>query len=83
MVNSKPPQLYQHVLSKHAGSAPTECFPVELKGFDPNDPNKNAGTPAAGTTAAAPVKPKKAPTKEAGLDDLLNAGLSSGKKGAK
>jgi Zinc-binding len=79
MVNSKPPQLYLHVQQKHPGAAPTECFPVELKDFDPNDPEKKAAAAAAGS-GAVPVKPKKVPPKDAGLDDLLNAGLAP-KKG--
>lgn len=81
MVNAKPPQLYIHVQQKHPGAAPTECFPVELKDFDPNDPEgKLADVGAA--SSVAPVKPKKAPSKDPGLDDLLNAGLAP-KKGKK
>jgi hypothetical protein len=80
MVNSKPPQLYLHVQQKHPGAAPTECFPVELKDFDPNDPEKKLAGAGAAAAATAPVKPKKIPTKDPGLDDLLNAGLAKGKK---
>lgn len=80
MVNSKPPQLYLHVQQKHPGAAPTECFPVELKDFDPNDPEKKLAGASAAAAATAPVKPKKIPTKDPGLDDLLNAGLAKGKK---
>lgn len=81
MVNAKPPQLYQHVVQKHAGSLPTECFPVQLKDFDPNDPtgkNKPASTGSSGV-----VKPKKTVKKDNKLDDLLSAGLAASKKGKK
>lgn len=79
MVNARPPLLLQHVTAKHpGGTAPEECFP-ELKDWDPNDPD---GTKkAAAASAAAAAKPKKTVKKnDAGLDDLLSAGLSKGKK---
>ena len=83
MANARPPLLYQHVLAKHpAGTELTACFPTQLKDFDPNDPKgekKTASQPAGGA-----IKPKKASKKkDDGLDDLLNAGLSAGKKKGK
>lgn len=83
MVNSKAPLLYQHVVAKHpSGTDFLACFPVQLKDFDPADPEgkKKAAT---ATTASGPVKPKKAKKKDEGLDDLLNAGLAGKKKGKK
>lgn len=81
MVNARPPLLYQHVVAKHpAGTDPVACFPVQMKDFDPNDPKGEKKAKAAGgSTTAKPVK-KKAPKKDDGLDDLLNAGLTKGKK---
>jgi Zinc-binding len=74
MINVKPHTLHLHVTSKHpAGTAPESCFPT-LKGFDPNAPE----VAAAPAPAAAAPKPKK--KVEPGLDDLLNAGLTKGKK---
>ena len=81
MVNAKPPQLYQHVVQKHAGSLPTECFPVELKDFDPNDPDGKNKASSTGTGAV--VKPKKTVKKDNNLDDLLSAGLAATKKKGK
>lgn len=83
MVNAKPPLLYQHVVAKHpAGTNMLECFPVQLKDFDPADPEgKNKA--ASASTSSGPVKPKKTKKKDDGLDDLLNAGLAAGKKGKK
>ena len=84
MVNSRPPLLWQHVQAKHPpGTAPTDCFPVQLKDFDPNDPTgEKAAKEAAAAGAAAPPKPKKVVKKDPGLDALLDAGLA-GKKGKK
>lgn len=77
MVNAKPPVLYLHVTSKHdAGTDPATCFDI-LKDYDPNDPK---GEKKASTAAAGPVKPKKSKKKEENLEDLLDAGLSMGKK---
>lgn len=79
MVNARPPLLYQHVIAKHpAGTDPKVCFPVQMRDFDPNDPNgeKKASTGADG----APIKPKKVVKKNADLDALLDAGLTAGKK---
>jgi Zinc-binding len=74
MINVKPPTLMLHVTSKHpAGTDPASCFP-SLKDYDPNAP-----ATAAPAAAAAPIKPKKKPA-DAALDDLLNAGLTKGKK---
>ena len=79
MVNARPPLLYQHIVAKHPDKVNdlTACFPVELKGWDPNDPK--------GEKAAAAAKAAKKPTKKkaaggADLDALLDAGLSKGKK---
>ena len=78
MSNSRPALMYQHVIAKHpAGTDPLSCFPVQLKDFDPNDPD---GKKKAATSSAAPVKPKKVKKKDDNLDDLLNAGLKKGKK---
>lgn len=72
MVNVKPPTLLQHVTAKHpAGTDPASCFP-SLAGYDPN------ATAAAPAPAAAKVAPKKKKA-DAGLEDLLNAGLAKGK----
>jgi hypothetical protein len=74
MVNVKPPTLLLHVTAKHPTCTdPTECF-SSLAGFDPNAP-KTAPVAAA----SEPVKPKKKKV-VAGLDDLLDAGLSKSKK---
>ena len=79
-----PPLLWQHVQAKHpAGTDPSACFPELLKDFDPNDPKGEKK--AAADKAAAAEKAKKAAAKKKkaaadGLDDLLNAGLSKGKK---
>ena len=83
MVNARPPLLWQHVTAKHPpGTAPTACFPVHLKDFDPEDPKGEKA--AAAAKAAAAKKAKKATKKnDADLDSLLDAGLSKGKKGKK
>ena len=80
MINSRPPLLYQHVVAKHpAGTDPAACFPVQMKDFDPNDPKgEKKAASSAKTTTVAPKK--KAPKKDDGLDALLDAGLSKGKK---
>lgn len=82
MVNARPPLLYQHVVAKHPpGTDPVACFPVHMKDFDPNDPKgekKAAAAKSAGGSKPAPKK--KAPKKDDGLDALLDAGLSKGKK---
>lgn len=76
MVNAKPPVLYLHVTSKHEpGTDPATCFDI-LKDFDPNDPKGLK----KGSTASGLVKPKKNKKKEENLEDLLDAGLSMGKK---
>ena len=77
MANSKPPTLYQHVVAKHDGTDPLACFPQQLQGFDPNDPN---GEKKAPTTPGATVKPKVVKKKEDPLDLLLDAGLKPKKK---
>jgi hypothetical protein len=79
MVNARPPLLYQHVIAKHpAGTDPKVCFPVQMKDFDPNDPNGDKAPPAA--ASGAPVQAKKVVKKNADLDSLLDAGLTAGKK---
>lgn len=85
MVNAKAPLLWQHVQAKHPpGTAPTACFPVQLKDFDPNDPNGEKAAKEAAKGGAAPVKPKKVTKKkDDGLDALLDAGLAATKKGKK
>lgn len=76
MINVKPPTLLMHVTAKHpAGTDPAACFPV-LAGYDPNAPAEAA---APASAAAVAPKPKKKPA-DPGLDDLLNAGLTKGKK---
>jgi hypothetical protein len=77
MVNVKPPTLYLHVTSKHAGTAAVECF-TSLKDFDPEDPKGLKKTAAAGA-ATGVVKKSKKPV---GDLDLLSAGLKT-KKGSK
>jgi hypothetical protein len=77
MCNARPPIMYLHVQTKHAGTTPTDCFPVELKDYDPNNPD---GVKAAAPAATGPIKPKKVKKKDDGLDALLDAGMSKGKK---
>jgi hypothetical protein len=73
MINVKPPTLMLHVTAKHpAGTNPVECF-ASLANYDPNA----KAAPAAAAAATAAPKKKKV---EAGLDDLLNVGLTKGKK---
>jgi hypothetical protein len=62
--------LHSHCVSKHPTLEPAVCFP-SLAGFDPN---------AVEVATAAPVARKVVKKKEVGLDDLLSAGLSKGKK---
>jgi len=77
MVNAKPPVLYLHVTSKHEpGTDPATCFPA-LKDFDPNDPK---GEKKAEKAKAAEKAKKTKKKNDAGLDDLLNAGLAGSKK---
>lgn len=80
MINVKPPTLHLHVTAKHPTCTdPTECFDC-LAGYDPNDPKGLKAAAAAPPAAAAgPIKPKKKKV-DAGLDDLLSAGLTKGKK---
>ena len=85
MSNARPPLLYQHVVAKHPDkvSDPLVCFPVLLKGFDPNDP-KGEKKATADKAAAAKKSAKKSSKKnDGGLDDLLSAGLAAGKKKGK
>mmetsp|Transcript_35390 Transcript_35390/g.73708 ORF Transcript_35390/g.73708 Transcript_35390/m.73708 type:complete len:82 (-) Transcript_35390:139-384(-) len=80
MVSAKAPLLWQHVVAKHpADTKPTDCFPVLLKDFDPEDPTGEKAKKAEDAKKAAAVK-KKAKKKDDNLDDLLNAGLTKGKK---
>lgn len=87
MVNSRPPLLYQHLVAKHPDmlddpSKWVQCLP-DLAGFDPDDPKGEKA--AAKEKADADAKAKKEAKKknDAGLDDLLNAGLSVGNKKGK
>lgn len=80
MVNAKPPLLWQHVVAKHPGTAPTACFPIHLKDFDPNDPK---GEKKAAEAKKNPVKKKVVKKKDDDLDALLDAGLAKKKKGKK
>ncbi|KAL7529690.1 hypothetical protein ACHAXR_003096 [Thalassiosira sp. AJA248-18] len=78
MVNVKPPTLYLHMTSKHKDMTdPGLCF-ESMKGYDPEDPTGEKAAAAAAKNK--PVVKKKAKKPEASLDDLLNAGLSTGKK---
>lgn len=82
MVNAKPPVLFLHVTSKHEpGTDPVSCFPT-LKDFDPDDPKGLKKAAADKAAAAAKAKKKKAAA-GGDLDDLLSAGLSTGKKKGK
>jgi len=85
MVNARAPLLWQHVQAKHPpGTSPTECFPVQLKDFDPEDPTGEKKAKEEAAKGGVVVKPKKTvKKKDAGLDDLLNAGLAAAKKGKK
>jgi hypothetical protein len=85
MVNAPPPVLHSHIVAKHPElteqSQFTQCF-LELADFDVNDPKGEKAAAAAKVAAAA--KPKKAASKGgANFDDLLNVGLTKGKKGKK
>jgi hypothetical protein len=76
MVNVTKPTLHLHITAKHATVTDfTECFD-QLAGYDPNDPKGEKAAAAAAPAAA--IKPKK--KKDDGLEDLLNAGLTKGKK---
>jgi hypothetical protein len=83
MSNARPPLLYQHVVAKHpAGTDPLSCFPVQLQGFDPSDPEGTkaaAAAAASGSGAAAAPKPKPVKKKDDGLDALLDAGIKKKK----
>jgi len=72
MVNVKMELLADHVAKRHPGKSNTECFDA-LAGWDPN-------APAPAACVAAPVAKKKKPKKEDDLSDLLDAGLTMGKK---
>jgi hypothetical protein len=67
----------------------TTCPPVdynsftELVGFDPNDPKGEKAAKAEAEAAKLAAAKKKKAAGAADLDDLLNAGLSKGKKGKK
>jgi Zinc-binding len=75
MANARPPLLYQHVVAKHpVGTDPLTCFPIQLQGFDPNDPNGEKKVTTSSTNGAT-VKPKVVKKKDDGLDALLDAGL--------
>lgn len=77
MVNARPPVLYLHVTSKHdPGTDPASCFP-QLAGFDPNDPK---GEKAAAQKAAPATTVKKTKKKKEDTLDLLEVGLTKGKK---
>lgn len=80
MVNSKPPTLYLHCEAKHPGVNFLECFPVELKDFDPSDP-KGEKKAEEDKKKAATIKAKAKLQANADLDSLLDAGIS--KKGKK
>ncbi|KAL3945899.1 MAG: hypothetical protein SGBAC_000050 [Bacillariaceae sp.] len=87
MVNARPPLLYQHIVAKHPEMAhdPTQWASAlpDLAGFDPNDP-KGEKAAAAKAKEAAAAKAKKSKKKnDAGLDDLLSAGLNATKKKGK
>mmetsp|Transcript_29977 Transcript_29977/g.96724 ORF Transcript_29977/g.96724 Transcript_29977/m.96724 type:complete len:130 (+) Transcript_29977:136-525(+) len=74
LVSSTDGVLFNHVTSKHdkLEKEPEKCFP-KLKGFDPS-------APAAAAPAAVSKKPVAAAAKkDAGLNDLLAAGLAGGK----
>eukprot|EP00559_Dactyliosolen_fragilissimus_P001028 CAMPEP_0184860486 /NCGR_PEP_ID=MMETSP0580-20130426/5365_1 /TAXON_ID=1118495 /ORGANISM="Dactyliosolen fragilissimus" /LENGTH=131 /DNA_ID=CAMNT_0027357605 /DNA_START=334 /DNA_END=729 /DNA_ORIENTATION=- len=76
MINAKPPTLYLHVTSKHEeGTNPADCFD-SLADYDPNDPK---GLKKAASASGA-VKKKPPKKKEDDLANLLDAGLSVGKK---
>lgn len=80
MVNARPPILYQHVVAKHDGTDPVQCFP-SLKDFDPSDPKGEKAAAAAVKAKKEALAAKK--KKKAGGDDLnnlLDAGLTLGKK---
>jgi hypothetical protein len=76
MVNSKLPLLYLHVTAKHSPEEAAQCF-SQLAGYDPNNPDgaQTGGSSDAAKKAEA-AKKKKAAASAAGLDDLLNAGLT-------
>ncbi len=84
MVNARPPVLYLHWKSKHEDKdqcTPVQCFP-QLADFDPDDPKgeKKAKADAEKKKKAAAKKKKDT---GGDLGDLLDAGLSMGKKSKK
>ena len=85
MVNSRPPLLHQHIVAKHPEITDpadfVKCFPVELAGYDPNDPKGEKAAAAAKAKPAA--KAKKAAKKDDDLAALLGAGLAGNKKKGK
>ena len=77
MINARLPVLYLHVTSKHdPGTDPSSCFP-QLAGFDPNDPK---GEKAAAAAKAKGSTVKKKSKKQEDSLDLLEIGLTKGKK---
>ena len=78
MVNVTNPTLYLHFTSKHPTlTDPADCFD-QMAGYDPTDPKGLKKAKADAVSLAA--KPKKKKKKEEGLEDLLSAGLTMGKK---
>ncbi len=75
MVTAKVKQLMIHCESKHAKEDPLKCFPCIPKMQAAED----ALAAGAGASGGAAPKKKKAVKKES-LDDLLGAGLETGKK---
>jgi hypothetical protein len=87
MVNARPPLLYQHLVAKHPDMVDdpakwVQCLP-DLAGFDPNDPKGEKAAAKAKQEAAAAKKKQATKKNDAGLDDLLSAGLTTTKKKGK
>merc|ERR1712232_1348034 len=75
--------LYTHVMNKHPGTDPKTCFP-QLCDFDPNDPKGlKAAAKKKEEAAQLAAKKKKAAKKAENNLDLLDMGLSAGKKKGK
>jgi hypothetical protein len=78
MINVQPPTLYLHMTAKHPSlSNPTECFD-SMAGYDPTDPKGLKKIAAEAALAETKPKPKKKVV--VGVEDMLSAGLSKGKK---
>ncbi|CAJ1948561.1 unnamed protein product [Cylindrotheca closterium] len=75
-------EITQHSESKH-GKSIEECFPGATEGAAELVAAAASNKSGGGSTSNGPTKAEKKKKAAAGLDDLLNAGLSTKKKGNK